>query len=302
VRLARRHSVWGWLSAQARLLRQVRPVSARRGGRWVPLAAPSVRLRLVAWRELRRGAAARPCFRRAEVQWSAQPSAAVQSVWWALRLGVAAQRCFRRAEAGSSELVWRQAPAAAWRQPVEAAAVQARASPSGMKAAAVGVAQPVASAQWARPLAEVAEALSGAKVRPRAAAEALPVPWVRPLGVGEAESAVPVQPREAAESAVAAQRLAVEAAAQPAAVRLLGAEVVARLDAAEPQPAAEQRAPSVRQRAAAHPFAAAGRPWPGRRPWLAPRQAERSAHAMRKSRAASPSRRLWQAAGCEDLS
>jgi len=84
--------------------------------------------------------------------------------------------------------------------------------------------------------------------------------------------------------------------------RLPVAAAVVRLDVAEPRPEAGAQVPSVPQQVAAHPSVVAGRPWAGRPPWLAPRQVERSAHAMRKSRTASPSRRLWRAAGCGGLS
>jgi hypothetical protein len=163
-------------------------------------------------------------------------------------------------------------------------------------------AQPVASARQGLPPAEEVAAVSGAKVRPRAAAEVLPVPSVRPPGVAEAvESAVPVQPPEAAVPGLdaAEQRPAEAAAVQPdgEAARLPAA---VQRGVGEPQPEEAQRArvPSVRQRAAAPPFAAAGLA-SCRLPWLAPRQAVRSAHAMRRSRVVSPSRRSWRAARCE---
>jgi hypothetical protein len=181
-----------------------------------------------------------------------------------------------------------------------------------MKAAAVGAgaAEPVASARSALPPAEEVAAVSGAKVRLPVAAEALPVPSVQPPGVAGAEaaaSAAQVQPPEAAVAGPDVVPLpAAVAAEQPdAAGRLPEEPAVVRLDVEELQPEAgepQAQVPSVQQQVAAHPSVAAGRPWPDRPPWLAPRQAERSAHAMRKSRTASPSRRLWRAAGCEGLS
>jgi hypothetical protein len=124
-------------------------------------------------------------------------------------------------------------------------------------------------------------------------------------------SAEEEQPQEAAEVVAsgagvqppAAAGVASDAAAEPqqagAAAALLDAEVL--------QPGVEERparVPSVRQPAVGHPSAP---PWacpglPRPFPWLAPRQAVRSAHAMRRSRAASPSRQSWRAAGCEGLS
>jgi hypothetical protein len=108
----------------------------------------------------------------------------------------------------------------------------------------------------------------------------------------EAVSGAGVQPPEAAGEAL-------DAAAEPrqagAAAALRDAEVLRPGVAAEP-------GPSVRQ-PAAHPSAAppSWRPG-GLLPWLAPRRAVRSAHAMRRSRVASPSRQSWRAAGCEGLS
>jgi hypothetical protein len=84
-----------------------------------------------------------------------------------------------------------------------------------------------------------------------------------------------------------------EAAAEPDAVAVQRPGV-----AEEGLPDAE-----VRQPAAEHPSAVrpSWRPG-GLLPWLAPRRAVRSARAKRRSRAASPSRQSWRAAGCEGLS
>ena len=269
-RLARRHS------AQAPPF-QAHPQAARRDGPSAREAALLVRPQRAVSPELRRGAAVRSCFRRGEAWSSARWSAPVRPERW-------------------------QVPAAAWRQPVEAAAARVRASPSAMKAAAVvaEAAQQVASAPWALLPVEVAAEASGATVRPPVAAAVSPVPSAQRPGaaeVGEAGSAVEAQPPAAGWDAAGPQRVVAEAG-QPdaAAVRLPAVGAEARRDAGELQPAeaaAALRAPSARRPAAEHPSAP---PWPCREgqnlPWLAPRQAERSAHAMRRSRAASPSRRL----------
>jgi hypothetical protein len=269
-------------------LRQVHPALVRRGGRWVRVASSSVRLRPVAWRELRRGAAARPCFRRAEARWSEQPLAVLPA-------------------AVMSGPAWSWAPAVAWRQPVEAAAAQARASPSEMKAAVeeAAAAQPVASARSGLLPAEEVAGASDATVQPRAVAAVRPGPSAQRPGAAEVEEAVSgaqAQPPAAVAGQDAEPRQAEVAAVQPGAAeeQQPGVVAAAQQDVEERQPAAvARRAPSVLPRAAAHPSAAAGLPpWPCRRPWLAPRQAERSAHAMRRSRTASPSRQLWRAAGC----
>jgi hypothetical protein len=219
----------------------------------------------------------------------------------------AAPSSFRQAEGrwsvarfGFAEPAWWQAPAAAWRQPAGAASAQAMASPSEMKAAAgsepVPV-RPVASAPQALLLAAEVASASGAKVRPPGAAAVVSAEEEQPQEAAEVvASGAGVQPPAAA-------GVASDAAAEPqqagAAAALLDAEVL--------QPGVEERparVPSVRQPAVGHPSAP---PWacpglPRPFPWLAPRQAVRSAHAMRRSRAASPSRQSWRAAGCEGLS
>jgi len=232
--------------------------------------------------------------------WSERPHSEAASVRRAVAV---APSCFRQVEgrppAALPEPAWWQAPAAVWRQPAGAAAAQVMASPSEMKAAAVVVAEavrPVASAPRARLPAEEAAVASGAKVQPQEAAEAESVPSAQRPGEAAAVSgAGVVLPPEAA-------GVALDAAAEPQ--QAVAAE--GRLDAEVPRPGVvevEQPAPSARQPAAGHPSAA---PWacrPGRPlPWLAPRQWARSAHAMRRSRAASPSRQSWRAAGCEGLS
>jgi hypothetical protein len=170
-----------------------------------------------------------------------------------------------------------------------------------MKAAAVVVeaVRPVASAPQARRPAEWVAAASGAKVQPQEAASAASAQQP-----GEAAAAsgagVVLQPGEAAVSGAAVElppEVALDVVAEPQ-------QAVAEQDAvAARRPGVEQPAPSARQRAAEHPSAArpSWRPG-GLLPCLVPRRAVRSAHAMRRSRAASPSRQSWRAAGCEDLS
>jgi hypothetical protein len=189
------------------------------------------------------------------------------------------------------------------------------APPSEKKAAAVLVlelAWPVASALQALRPVEASALASGAQVQPRAA-EVSPVPSGRPPGAAEqaaSVSAAQVQPPAAAVAgwdAAAPQQAAVVPESDVGVVRPPEVAAEVRLDAEVPQPgAAEQwaRVPSARLPAAGHPSVP---PWAYRAgllpfPWLAPRQAVRSAHAMRMSRAASPSRQLWRAAGCEGLS
>jgi hypothetical protein len=204
---------------------------------------------------------------------------------------VAPSSCFRQAAGRPSavllEPAWWQAPAAAWRQLGEAAAAQAMASPSEMKAAAVvaeSSVRPAASAPKARLPAEEAVAASGAKVQPPGAAEVESAPSVQQPGEAAAASgAGVVLPPEVA-------GVALDAVAEPQQAE--AAEVP--LDAEVLRPGvveAEQPAPSARRPAAGHPSAPPSwRPGGHPLPWLAPRRAVRSAHAMRRSRAASPSR------------
>lgn len=253
--------------------------------------------------------------------WSSErPHSAASPV----RPGAVAQSCCRRvvAEARRPAVLpgavrsWE--PAAASRQPVGAAASQAMASPSEMKAAEEAVAvgpsaQPVASAPQVQRPVEAAGAASDARVRPRAAAEVRLVVSARQPGAAEAGVlAAGAQPPEVAESG--------EEAVQPPEV----AEAVPGAGAVQPRAEAEaaRDAVAVLQRAAALPDArglrpaaerqasdrrpAAGRPsWRrgGRpRPCPARPRVARSAHAMRKSRTALPSRQSWRAAGCEGVS
>ncbi|MEH2494359.1 hypothetical protein V1294_000838 [Bradyrhizobium sp. AZCC 1678] len=261
-------------------------LGARRGGQSGRLARPSGHPRPEVLRSVRqavshRDAAARLCFRRAEARSSAMPLARVPPVW-------------------------RQARVAAWcRRPV---AAQAKASPSGMKAAAGSEpVRPVASAPQALLLAAEVASASGAKVRPPGAAEAGSAPSARQPGAAALVSAEEEQPQEAAEvvaSGAGVQPPAAGVASGAVAEPQQAGAAAALLDAEVLRPGAvEEPAPSARQPAAERPSAA---PWVCRRgrplPWLAPRRAVRSAHAMRRSRAASPSRQSWRAAGCGGLS
>jgi hypothetical protein len=205
-----------------------------------------------------------------------------------------------------------------------AAAAQEMAPPSETKAVeASALAQPAASAQrvllpaaaeaeavpcgQAGPL-QVAAAESDARVPPQEEAAELDAAALRPEVAAVAEldaAAVPLPEVAAAGSDVAELPPAAEAAVPGVeAVQPPGAAAVARRVAEVQRPGAAG-APVAwgQQRAAVHPSAA---PWvcrPGQAlPWLAPRRAVRSAHAMRRSRAASPSKQLWQAARCEGLS
>lgn len=156
--------------------------------------------------------------------------------------------------------------------------------------------RPVASAPQARLPVEEAAAASGAKVQPPGVAEAERAASARQPGaaavVSDAEEAQPPEAAGVALDAVGEPQQAV-AAAEPDAVAAQLPGV-----AAEELPDEE-----VQQPEAGHPSALPSwRPEDHPHPWLAPRRAARSAHAMRRSRAGSPSRRSWRAAGCEGLS
>ena len=172
------------------------------------------------------------------------------------------------------------------------------ASPSEMKAAA-GVAQsvrPVASAPQARRPVEVAAAASGARVQPPGEAEAVSAASARrPVEAEVASDAEEAQPPEAA-------GVALDAVAEPQ--RAVAAGEPDAVAAQLPEVAAEGlRDAEVRRPEAGHPSAPPSwRPEDHPLPWLAPLRAVRSAHAMRRSRAASPSEQSWRAAGCEGLS
>jgi hypothetical protein len=206
-------------------------------------------------------------------------------------------------------------------------------SPSEMKAAAVAAS--VRQAASALLPAEGEAAVSGAKVQPPGAAGS--VPLARQPGEAEvASDAEEAQPPEEAEVASDAEEAqppeeaevasdAEEAQPPEEAEAVSGAAAELQQAVAEPdgvagqlpavaaeglpdaevrrRGAAEAPAPSARQPAAGRPSAArpSWRPG-GLLPWLAPRRAVRSAHAMRRSRVASPSRQSWRAAGCEGLS
>jgi hypothetical protein len=210
-----------------------------------------------------------------------------------------APSCFRRAEeaqrpAALSGPAWWQVPAAASHQPAGAVVESS--------------VRPAASVPQVRLPAEEAAVVWGAKVQPQEAAEVLPGPSAQqPVAAEEARvvSAAEAQPREAAEAASGAgvrppeaAGVALDVVAEPQRAGVAAAVP----DAEAPQLAvAEVPAPSVRQPAERPSVLPSWRPG-GPRPWLAPRRAVRSAHAMRRSRVASPSRQSWRAAGCEGLS
>jgi len=176
-----------------------------------------------------------------------------------------------------------------------------------VEAGAAASVPPAASAQRVlRPVAEASVAPCG-QAAPLQAVAAASDAQVPPQEVAEAEldARVPL-PEEAAAASDAAELLPAAGAAVPGgeAVQPPGAAALALRVAEVLRPgAAEAPAAWGRRQAAARPSAV---PWvcrPGQAlPWLAPRRAVRSAHAMRRSRAASPSKQLWQAARCEGLS
>jgi hypothetical protein len=219
---------------------------------------------------------------------------------------VAPSSCFRHVEgrpsAALSEPAWWQVPAAAWRQPAVAAA-QEMVSPSGMKAAAVAESS-VRLVAWAPQARPPAEEASDVKVQPLGAAEVLPgplaqqraeaeaVPLARQPVAAEVAPDARVQPPEASGAAL-------DAVAEPQRAAAEGLPDVQ----VQPPGVAGEPAPSARQPVAERPSAPpSSRPEGHPLPWLAPRQSVRSAHAMRRSRTASPSKQSWRAAGCEALS
>jgi len=157
-----------------------------------------------------------------------------------------------------------------------------------LQAEAVGV----ACVQTAQP--REAAAGSGARVQPPEVA--VPASDVAAEPQQEAVAAEPdavLQPGEAAAEAaraVAALRPVVVAEAErDAEVQRLAAEA--------------PLVPWARRPAAERPALASWVCRPGRPlPWPGPRRAVRTAHAMWRSRAALPSKPLWQAARCEGLS
>ena len=182
--------------------------------------------------------------------------------------------CFRPAEARPSAALpepaqWQEPAAAWWRQTAGVgAAAQVMASPSEMKAAAVGAESvpQAASALQALLPAEGVAAVSGAKVQPPGAAEAGSALSVRQPGAAEVPSgAGVVLPPEAAAGVL-------DAVAEP---QQAGA-AAARRDAEVLRPgvaaAEEEPAPSVRRPAAGHPSAPPSWRLEGQhpRPWLAP--------------------------------
>jgi len=156
--------------------------------------------------------------------------------------------------------------------------------------------RPVASAPQARLPVEEAAAASGVKVQPPGAAEEESAASARQPGAAEvasdAEEAQPPEAAGVARDAVVEPQQAV-AAAEPDAVaaQLPGVAAEGLRDGWGQQPEAGHPSAPPSWRPEDHPH-----------PWLAPRRAARSAHAMQRSRAASPSKRSWRAAGCEALS
>ena len=218
------------------------------------------------------------------------------------RHAAVAPSCFHRVQGRPSaallESAWWQVPAAAWRRPAGAAA-QEMASPSGMKAAESSE-RPVASAPQARLPAEEA---SDAKAQPQEAAEVLPGPLAQQRG--EAEAVPSARQPVAAEVALDERVQPPEAPGVALVAVTEPQQAVAGLPDAQVQPpgVAEEPAPSARQPVAERPSAPPSSRLEGHPlPWLAPRQSVRSAHAMRRSRTASPSKQSWRAAGCEGLS
>jgi hypothetical protein len=120
-------------------------------------------------------------------------------------------------------------------------------------------------------------------------------------------SAARAQPREAASDAEEVRQPEAAGVASDAVAEPQQAVAAAEPDAVAAQlPGVVAEGPpdaKVRQPAAGHPSVArpSWRP-EGLLPWLARRRAARSAHGMRRSRAVSPSRQSWRAAGCEGLS
>jgi hypothetical protein len=248
---------------------------------------------------LARQAAARRVARAAlSVQLSGRPHSEALP---ARRDAAVVPSCFRRVEeaqrpAALSGPAWWQVPAAASHQPAGAVVVESSV-------------RPAASVPQVRLPAEEAAVVWGAKVQPQEAAEVLPGPSAQqPVEAEEARvvSAAEAQPREAAEAASdaeeARQPVAAAGALDVVAEPQRAGVAAAVPDAEVPQPGeAEVPAPSVRQPAERPSVLPSWRPGDPR-PWLARRQVERSAHAMRRSRVASPSRQSWRAAGCEGLS
>jgi hypothetical protein len=254
---------------------------------------------------LGRQAAAR---RVARAAWSVRLSERPHSEALPVRrdAAVAPSSCLRQAAVGR--------PSAALPEPAWWQAARVMAPFSEMKAAVVAESvRPVASAPRARLPAEEAAVASGAKAQPQEAAEVLPVPSAQqPVAAAEARgvSAAEAQPREAAEAASDAEEaqppeaagVALDAVAEPQLAVAAGEPDAAAVQ--QPVAAAEGLPDEEVQRLeAGHPSAPPSwRLEDHPHPWLAPRRAARTAHAMRRSRTASPSKRSWRAAGCEDLS
>jgi len=303
-RWERQHSARGPLSGVSH---PAQPEAARRGGPAERLARSSWYPRQAASEYLQQPAA------------SGCPQQGASSV--RRHAAVVPSSCFRPAGLPAeswvelAESALRSAPAVAWRPMAEAAPEMA--SPSGSKVAEW--AQPVALALRALlPPAEAAGVACGRAAQPSEVAARSDATVQPPEGAGAAsdasagpQQAVVAEPDAVQQPAVAEAvrdagvALRPEAAARgaeglrpEAAVAVRGAEVVPRPEAAAAgallvlwarQPAAERPSAAV-------PFVCLPLPWPG------PRRGARSAHGMRRSRAALPSEQLWQAARCEGLS
>jgi hypothetical protein len=299
-RWGRQHSARAPLSGVSH---PAQPEAARRGGPAERLARSSWYPRQAASEYLQQPAAS-GCPRQGAS--SVRRHAAVVPSSCFRPAGLPAESWVELAESAS-----RSAPAVAWRPMAEAAAPE-MASPSGSKVAEW--AQPVASAL--RALLPPAEAACGRAAQPLEVAARSGATVQPPEGAGAASDAsaepqqvVAAEPDAVPQPAAAVVRdagvaLRPEAAARgaeglrpEAAVAVRGAEVVPR-----PEEAAGAllvlwaRQPAAERPSAAVPFVCLPLPWPG------PRRGARSAHGMRRSRAALPSGQLWQAARCGGLS
>jgi hypothetical protein len=221
------------------------------------------------------------------------------------------------AQAGSAEQALWSAPVVAWRPLAAAGMLPARelAPPSERQAGEAGSAkaevlvQPAASARRALSLRVEAAAVVCVQVAQPREAAAESGARGRPPEVAVAASGAAAEPQQEAVAAEPGAELqpgeAAAEAARAVAPRQVGAAEPVR-DAEVQRPAAEVAAPRVpwARRLAAVRLALASsvcRPGPTL-PWPGPRRAVRTAHAMWRSRAALPSKPLWQAARCEGLS
>jgi hypothetical protein len=184
--------------------------------------------------------------------------------------------------AGSAKVVVSAQPAASAPQALSLRAVAAEVG--CVQAARLWEAAAESDARGRPPEAAVPAAASAAEPQQVAVGAVAPVAVLRPE-----EAAAEVRAVAARQPAVAAEPV------WDAEVRRLVAEVVGPL---VPPPV-----PWAQRPAAERPALAAWACRPGLSlPWPGPRPAVRTAHAMWRSRAALPSKLLWQAARCEGLS